>query len=77
MKIVEIQSLQNGGHRNQCHEMSFVPEGWAVVPDSLETKNFPFGRLVCKTIDGVKTVTSWTPGIIPKEETEPEETTTE
>ena len=71
MRIVEIAAASNGSHRNQRMSGSFVPEGWAVVPDSLDTKNFPFGDLTAEEVDGIMTVTSWTPGVVP-EPVEPE-----
>ena len=45
MKIVEINALSNGAHRNQNGFTGSVPEGWAVIPDELETSNFPFGKI--------------------------------
>lgn len=72
MKIVEIQALPNGAHRNQECELSYIPEGWAKIPDDMETPNFPFGELTAKEIDGVMTVTSWKAGVIPEPEPEPE-----
>lgn len=72
MRIVEIVALSNGAHRNQNGSFKTIPEGWAVIPGALETENFPFGELNAEEIDGVMTVTSWTPGIIPEPEPEPE-----
>ena len=73
MKLIEIQTLENGGHRNQTINSTIpVPEGWAVIPDEMETENFPFGELVAEEIDGVMTVTEWIPGIIPEPEVIPE-----
>ena len=70
MIIIEITELYNGGHNNQtingADPATFpVPDGWAVIPDTMETPNFPFGEVVTEEINGVETVTSWTPGIIP------------
>lgn len=73
MKIIEIITLPNGGHRNVIGDYDIIPEGWAVVPDSLNTPNFPFGEITTKEVDGVVTVASWTPNPIPTpEEPEPE-----
>ena len=73
MKIIEISALSNGGHRNQTAGNSIkIPLGWAVIPDDMETPNFPFGELTAEKIDGVMTVTRWTPGEIPEPEPEPE-----
>lgn len=72
MTIIEIAALENGAHRNQSGNMQTVPDGWAVIPESMETKNFPFGNVTAEEIDGIMTVTSWTPGEIPEPEPEPE-----
>ena len=47
MRIVEIKSLDNGAHRNQiiCDCEISIPNGWAIIPDDMECKNFPFGEL--------------------------------
>ena len=78
MRIVEIKSLDNGGHRNQEGEFKSIPEGFAVIPEDMETPNFPFGDVVVKNINGIPTVTKWTPGVVPEPvyESEPEETIT-
>ena len=76
MRIVKIKKSNNGGHLNQKKEGVFkiIPEGWAVIPDGIETKNFPFGEVEVDEINGVMTVIKWTPGNIPKiEETEESE----
>lgn len=42
MRLIEIEALSNGAHRNQdgCNT---VPEGWAMIPDGMEIPNsFPF-----------------------------------
>ena len=44
MRIIEIAALDNGAHRNQTGTFSTIPSGWAVIPDSMETPNFPFGE---------------------------------
>lgn len=66
MKIIEIAPLDNGGHRNQIGDNLFLPEGWAVIPNDMETENFPFGEVTVQEIDGTMTVTSWIPGVIPE-----------
>lgn len=71
MRIVEIQALPNGAHRNQTGTFKTIPNGFAVIPDDMETPNFPFGEVTVKEIDGVMTVTKWVAGTIPEvEETE-------
>ena len=71
MKIIEIAALSNGAHRNQSGNMQTVPDGWAVIPDGMETENFPFGNVAVEEINGVMTVTSWTPGETPEPGPEP------
>lgn len=68
MRIIEIEKLDNGAHRNQDGSFLKIPEGWAVIPDTLETGNFPFGEIEAEEINGVMTVTKWTPIDIPKDE---------
>ena len=65
MKIIEISSLPNGGHRNLNGTFTNIPDGWAVIPDDMETPNFPFGEVTAGDIDGVMTVTKWVAGEIP------------
>lgn len=71
MTIIEISALENGAHRNQTGTMCTIPDGWAVIPDGMEIENFPFGNVTVEEINGVMTVTSWTPGTIPTPEQEP------
>jgi len=68
MRIVEIKALGNGSHRNQTGHFNEIPEGLAVIPDDMETPNFPFGEIEVEKIDGVMTVTKWTAGEIPEPE---------
>lgn len=76
MRLIEINALPNGAHNNQtingADPAKFpVPDGWAIIPDGMETPNFPFGEI---TVDGSNppVVTSWTPGEIPEPEPVPE-----
>ena len=67
MRLVEIAALENGAHRNQTVDVpTIIPDGWALIPDDMETENFPFGDLEAAEIDGVMTVTAWIPGTIPE-----------
>ena len=66
MTIIEIKALGNGAHKNQTGDFNIIPEGWAVIPDDMETENFPFGEVEVKEIDGVITVTKWVAGEIPE-----------
>ena len=52
--------------------MSVVPEGWAVIPENMECENFPFGEVEVAEVNGVMTVTKWTPGVMPEPEPIPE-----
>lgn len=76
MKIIEIAPLKNGAHRNQSGSVFSVPEGWAVIPADMECESFPFGEIEVEEINGVMTVTKWTPGELPEPEpvSEPEPT---
>ena len=38
----------------------------------MKTDNFPFGEVIAKEINGVMTVTEWTPGIMPEPTPMPE-----
>jgi hypothetical protein len=72
MRIIEIAPLENGAHRNQSGGVSSAPQGWAVVPADLACDNFPFGEVEVADVDGVATVTSWSPLPIPEPEPMPE-----
>nr|DAE70236.1 MAG TPA: hypothetical protein [Caudoviricetes sp.] len=52
--------------------MPIIPDGWAVIPETMETPNFPFGEVTTEEFNGVMTVTSWTPGTMPEPEPKPE-----
>ena len=69
--IIKIEAYENGGHDNQDFH-GILPEGWAVIPDSMATDNFPFGEVVAEEIDGVMTVTSWVAGEMPEPEPIPD-----
>ena len=72
MRLIEIAPLDNGAHRNQNGGLSVVPAGWAVIHADMECENFPFGEIEVEEINGVMTVTKWTPGEMPEPEPEPE-----
>lgn len=65
MQIVKIAPNENGAHRNQTYH-GFIPEGWALIPASMELENFPFGEVTAEEKGGVMMVTSWTPGEMPE-----------
>ena len=69
MRIIEIAPLENGAHRNQSGGLRTVPEGWAVIPDSITIpETFPFVNI--EVSGGV--VTSMTAGVVPEPEPLPE-----
>ena len=70
MRIIEINAQDNGAHRNQTYH-GFLLDGWAVVPDPRETENYPFGEVTVKEVNGVPTVTEWTPLPMPQPEPDP------
>lgn len=76
MRIIEINTLGNGAHRNQSGA-DILPDGWAVIPDAMELENFPFGEVTAEEVDGVLTVTAWVAGTIPDPEPTEEEPTTD
>ena len=74
MIIIEIAALENGAHRNQTLHGSAVPDGWAVIPASMEIPvTFPFVEVEAK--NGV--VTSMRAGVMPDLLAEPEPEITE
>ena len=74
MQMLEIKALSNGAHNHQTYH-GVLPDGWAVIPDGMTLENFPFGEVVAEEINGVMTVTKWTPGTIPEAEPVEEEPT--
>ena len=76
MKMIEISALPNGAHRNQTFD-GILPQGWAVVPETVDTQQFPFGEVTVEEIGGVVTVTGWMPGQMPASLPEPAEVPTE
>lgn len=71
MRIIKIEPNSNGSHNNQTGNMMSLPEGWAVVPEDLDTPNFPFGNVTVENIDGVDTVVTWEPLPMPEPKPEP------
>lgn len=62
MKIIEINALTNGAHRNQSGA-NVLPEGWAIIPDDvIIPESFPFVDI---EVDG-NIVTSMTAREVPK-----------
>ena len=74
MKLIEIQALPNGAHRNQTTTSNTIPTGWAEIPaDVTIPETFPFVDL---TVEGNKVV-SMTAGVVPDPEPQPEPEPTE
>lgn len=65
MKIIEITALSNGSHRNHTYH-GVLPEDWAVIPDDMDTPNFPFGEITVEEVNGTPTATTWIPGVLPE-----------
>lgn len=72
MRLIEMRLSENGGHRNIESNLKKIPDGWAIIPNNMDTPNFPFGDITVEEINGIMTVTKWTPGVIPEPEPEPE-----
>lgn len=74
MRIIEIQALPNGAHRNQTGNFLAIPTGWAVIPEDVPIpETFPFVDL---TVEG-QTVVTMTAGVVPDPDPEPEPEPTE
>lgn len=70
MKVIEIATLENGGHRNQFTSTDIpVPDGWVIIPDDIQIPvTFPFVTFhyrAGKVID-------MSPGTMPPPPPEPE-----
>ena len=74
MRIIEIQALPNGAHRNQTTTSTTIPTGWAEIPaDVAIPETFPFVDIV---VEGNKVV-SMTAGVVPDPEPQPDPEPTE
>ena len=66
MRLIKIEAASSGGHAYQTIDrISKIPNGWAVIPDDMETPNLPYGDMAVEEINGIMTVTSWAPGEVP------------
>ena len=88
MKIIEIEALANGAHRNQDGAFETVPSGWAAIPDDMPIpETFPFVDIETADVEHtreseipggepetytVPTVTVMTAGTVPAPEPVPE-----
>ena len=67
MRLIKIESV-NGAHCYQSiNVLSKIPQGWAVIPDDMETPYLPYGEVETAEINGIMTVTKWIPGELPEE----------
>ena len=76
MKIIEINPLPNGAHRNQTTTSTTIPTDWAEIPADVSIpETFPFVDI---QVEGQRVV-SMTAGVVPDPEpqTDPEPTETE
>lgn len=73
MKIIQIQAEANGGHAYQTVDrLNKLPNGWATIPEDMETPNLPYGDIEVEEICGIPTVTKWTPREMPVVDVAPE-----
>ena len=74
MKIIEIQALDNGAHRNQTTTSTTIPTGGAKIPSDVAIpETFPFVDI---QVEGNKVV-SMTARMVPDPEPQPEPEPTE
>lgn len=74
MRIIEIQALDNGAHRNQTTTSTTIPTGWAEIHANVSIpETFPFVDI---QVEGNKVV-SMTAGVVPEPEPQPEPEPTE
>ena len=67
MKLIKIKPFNTGAHLIAINNViKEIPSGWAIIPNDMETPNLPYGDITVEEIDGVPTVTSWTPGEVPE-----------
>ena len=72
MQMLEIIALENGAHRNQTFD-GVLPDGWALIPEEMEPlEHFPFGEVSFAEVNGLLTLSGWTPGELPEPEPVPE-----
>ena len=72
MRLIKIEAEASGGHAYlTIDRLSTLPNGWAIIPDEMETPNLPYGDITVEEKFGVPTVTSWTPGEMPEAPLEP------
>lgn len=67
MRVVSINKLPDGSHYYRPFYSDGIPEGYALLPDTIETINFPFGDIEIKWVEDIYIVTKWIPGVNPYE----------
>ena len=81
MTIIKIIPYENGAHDNQTIDNASpetfpIPDGYAIIPGAVGTpetlQNYPFGEITTEILDGIPTVTGWTPLPIPEPGPDPE-----
>lgn len=74
MRIIELQALDNGAHRNQTTTSTTIPTGWAEIPADVSIpETFPFVDLA---VEGQRVV-SMTAVVVPDPEPQPDPEPTE
>ena len=72
MWIIKISPEENGARQIHTY-CGVLPGGWAVIPDAMPLpQTAPFVEIETETVDGGRTVTSLTEGVIPEQEEEHE-----
>ncbi len=75
MKLIEIQALPNGAHRNQTTTSTAIPTGWAEIPaDVAIPETFPFVDVVTSGGKIVSLRAREVPAPEPEPDPEPTET---
>lgn len=75
MRIIEIQPLENGAHRNQTTTSTAIPTGWAEIPADVSIpETFPFVDVVTSGGKIVSLRAREVPAPEPEPEPEPTET---
>lgn len=68
MTLLQIIPEMDGSHLYQVSsvDLDTIPDDMVLVPENmLPLDNFPYGNIKFKNIDGVQTLTEWTPLPIP------------
>lgn len=76
MQMLKILKNSNGSHQDQTYH-GVLPDGWALIPDGMAMKYFPYGEVKAEQDKetGMMTVTEWIPGELPETPKIPQDTT--